>query len=479
VERTSQPSFRAQNSHQAEKMALLRGVLDLQVLCLLLLLTTSLIFETATSFSITPSTSAAAAHSKSIDDAVNVQVWDNVLSPEQCQALNDFSYDHNERADDNDHIFAYPGTTASSSVSSTEAAVASALTPLEYALSSIVEQLLLLHPQTTTTNNTTAPIVVEYWCRQDYLDLEVHSDIDERLLEDASKRQLRYPQFGHVLYLQKDDEEPVGPTCVFAEQLGGWSQNNANDEDSSATVDTTDTTVLVTVPVIPGRLLRFPGSAMHGVPKPLHRWFLTMKEQDELKWSDDDVDEEELERSVVLFNIWEESGPLGVAQIDQSYYDEEGDSAVLPDGIVLDDDDVDDDGDDYDENHAHNHDHDSTLKETLVGGDDALDDEARQRNEWLDEFGDNFETLRCQPKEVWEAVSILEQENGDPNTSCSPTGGDERQDHDLLHVPLMGSKARRLHPKKYGTLRSNQAHVEQGLKDPVTPRMFLLSRNVY
>jgi hypothetical protein len=47
--------------------------------------------------------------------------------------------------------------------------------------------------------------IVEYcWSRQEYLNLDAHSDIDEEELEDDGS--LRYPEFAHVLYLQKYED---------------------------------------------------------------------------------------------------------------------------------------------------------------------------------------------------------------------------------------------------------------------------------
>lgn len=97
--------------------------------------------------------------------------------------------------------------------------------------------------------------VVESWSRQEFLNMDTHSDIDERAFNEDGL--LRFPEWGHVLYLNVDVNMRA-PTCVFS-QFGGWAKEGDSD---------LVTTTIVTVPAVQGRVLRFPGSAMHAVSRP-------------------------------------------------------------------------------------------------------------------------------------------------------------------------------------------------------------------
>ncbi|KAI2494694.1 hypothetical protein MHU86_19829 [Fragilaria crotonensis] len=142
--------------------------------------------------------------------------------------------------------------------------------------------------------------------------------MDEAQLEQEGTP--RYPSYSHVLYLhlqttsqQKQQQESnqtctlPAPTCIIL------TDDQADDE-------TTKPTKLVTVPAVVGRLLRFPGNLLHAVPKPYDRWLqqldghdveTTFAREEDMEDDDDDDDDESL-RSVLLFNTWEERGPLEV-----------------------------------------------------------------------------------------------------------------------------------------------------------------------
>ena len=154
---------------------------------------------------------------------------------------------------------------------------------------------------------------VEYWCRQDYLDLEVHSDIDELALEleEEEGRILRYPEHGHVLYLQidienSDDAYNSCPTCIFPTRRGGWKSSLSTTRDSDDSDDDDDddddsgnnnndnnaSIPIVTIPAVQGRVVRFKGDLMHAVPKPATRWLLSKEAQRDLSLLEYDGDYE-------------------------------------------------------------------------------------------------------------------------------------------------------------------------------------------
>jgi hypothetical protein len=140
---------------------------------------------------------------------------------------------------------------------------------------------------------------VEYWTRQEWRSIEAHADVDELLAkkEDAfADAGFRYPRNGHVLYLQVGTEVR-GPTCIFPDRVSGGDLVRPDEKS----VD------LVTVPAVPGRLLRFEGSYLHAVPRPTDLWFLKF-----VKGGAEYTPEEEWGRSVILFNTWDENPPLDV-----------------------------------------------------------------------------------------------------------------------------------------------------------------------
>ena len=136
------------------------------------------------------------------------------------------------------------------------------------------------------------------------------------------------------------------------------------------------------------------------------------EDEDDEEWRDEEndyeYDEEEVERSVLLFNTWADDGPppMGVT----------GDYATgaLPEGIEL------------------------------SKGDAAAflqSQEARLLKEWQEDYGQNRERLRCNPRHEWSNVEIQ-----------SVAGSDSACHGHVLNVSLMGNQKRRLHPEKYVAL---------------------------
>ena len=158
---------------------------------------------------------------------------------------------------------------------------------------------------------------VEYWARQEWRSIEAHADVDEFRAkeEDASSEApdfaalgpdgYRYPKFGHVLYLQVGSEVR-GPTCVWPDRRSAGELLKKLDQTCESSQEA-DQIELLIVPAQKGRLLRFPGSAFHAVPRPHNLWFLPF-----VMGSAVHEPVEEYGRSVVLFNIWNEA-PKGVS----------------------------------------------------------------------------------------------------------------------------------------------------------------------
>jgi hypothetical protein len=149
--------------------------------------------------------------------------------------------------------------------------------------------------------------VVEYWTRQEWRSIEAHADVDEFLAKsqdaagNTNSSDFRYPKNGHVLYL-KVGTEVRGPTCIFPGRRSGkdllMSMSEHNEKKGG--ID------LVTVPAVAGRLLRFPGEALHAVPRPADLWLRTF-----VQGAPTYEPEEEWGRSVILFNTWDEA-PMNV-----------------------------------------------------------------------------------------------------------------------------------------------------------------------
>lgn len=325
-----------------------------------------------------------------------VRVYDGVFSSEACEMIHYLAVEHYERTNDGSSIFTRPPHNDRP------------LTPIEHAIDSALIEL---------GDNTKR---VEYWSRDEYMNIDVHADIDEAMLEDEGV--VRCPLVGHVLYLQVQTGLH-GPTCVFPREQKGWDLREENEKD------------LVVVPAVEGRLLRFPGSAMHAVPNPPDRWLMSRKEERALReeeeeeaakdeddddWDedDDDEDDEEVERSVLLFNTWpdDEPAPWGV----------NGDVATgaLPEGIEINEEDA------------------AAYFESQ---------EAEILREWEEEYGQSGEKVRCNPFDQWVPLNIQSISSG------------ANENHIDVNVSLMGNKNRRMFPKRYAELKGPREEMSGAL----------------
>jgi len=170
---------------------------------------------------------------------------------------------------------------------------------------------------------------VEFWTRVEWRSIQAHADVDEyRAKQEHQSGEIkdgfRYPRNGHVLYLQVGSHVR-GPTCVFPNRRSGGdllrkietettcegsdaSCNGNNEHDESSVEENEhDNVELVTVPAVPGRLLRFQGDSLHAVPRPTDLWLLNF-----VKGVPTFEPEEDWGRSVILFNTWDDEPPLGL-----------------------------------------------------------------------------------------------------------------------------------------------------------------------
>ena len=298
-----------------------------------------------------------------VDDII--KVYDNVLDEETAKWLHRYSVKEYERTTSpqrggskgtgRQFVFPLPAAAASTSTMQKEEATldndggedSTAIDddddvgPLIYTLNDIIHEMLKIssmnlnlevsNTTTTTTTTTTAAgettnittnngpmYYVEFWTRQSWQHILAHQDMDEGHYHRQRKMRanktttttdddvgddfsfLLHPEYGHVLYLTKGSSV-IGPTVVFNTTTGGSLLSEKDTTSSSST-----TTTMVTVPVVPGRLLQFKGNLLHGVPRPYHvYWTLEQEYPPQTK------PEHLYGRSVILFNLWPYSqGPV-------------------------------------------------------------------------------------------------------------------------------------------------------------------------
>jgi len=133
------------------------------------------------------------------------------------------------------------------------------------------------------------------WWRDEWVHVEAHEDVDEYLFESTGER--RYPEHAHVLYLTVG-RAIRAPTCV-------WDRTHEHAPRSGTLGE------LSIVPARTGRLLRFNGKRMHGVPRPTLRWLPLSSRNEGVSAvsstegsSSQRPTKDDLVRSVVLFNTW-------------------------------------------------------------------------------------------------------------------------------------------------------------------------------
>jgi hypothetical protein len=201
---------------------------------------------------------------------------------------------------------------------------------------------------------------VEYWARQSWMHLECHRDCDEFLngVGFDSERQgarrtsamLRYPKHGHVLYLDVGSGVR-GPTCIFedadqvpvsaraASPLGGVEEAAGASGSELRPTAVRLVPILRKMHVVPARsarLLRFDGSAMHGVPRPYDA-YLSGGGVDEQLTRGFGAEGCDMKRQVLLFNVWADGPPLNLEPVALGTGRDSSSAALAPRCRVRDD----------------------------------------------------------------------------------------------------------------------------------------------
>mmetsp|Transcript_14613 Transcript_14613/g.30011 ORF Transcript_14613/g.30011 Transcript_14613/m.30011 type:complete len:369 (-) Transcript_14613:276-1382(-) len=338
-----------------------------------------------------------------------------------------------------------------------------------------------------------APIV-GYWSRDEYVNLDIHADLDEVSLEEEAERceessdgegcdaTLRFPERTHLLYLH--DIFYPAPTWVFLDRLGGWDGLNATDARRGTRKDCERKKGVEAVAVPPrgGRLLRFDGRAMHGVPRPFDRWlrsdveeelvarYLEYNDDDDFSLEDynDDVDNSariwfnsaEMDQSrwrpVLVFNTWRDHIPHeikmdvstgeGVASLRESNHrPTDSNSYYKPDV-------PEDPREQEGWNLLSKAEQKGKIKQWMQGyftkemneGCEEDREDGELLSKWEEEFGDKLEGLRCRSPSEWTKAQI--DVGGEVTIESS---GDLALP---MRANLLGHRARRLHQDTTGRL---------------------------
>lgn len=128
---------------------------------------------------------------------------------------------------------------------------------------------------------------VEYWARREWAHIPMHRDLVESLLDYGI---YVMPEHAHVVYLHVGSHVLAPTTVLHGETLAHS---------------------LVTVPAVRGRLLRFNGTNLHGVPRPHDVWIRaaansahhTHADGGQFRWPTA-AEGPEMRRDVLLFNTW-------------------------------------------------------------------------------------------------------------------------------------------------------------------------------
>jgi hypothetical protein len=241
---------------------------------------------------------------------LKIDIYDNLFDPETCNQLHQLACSHSDQIGDDSNLF-YRNLQGGNH--------SEHFSPLESVLDGLLTQVL----------NDTTTKVVEYWSRQEYLNMDAHCDVDEHMLK--AQQRVRCPEWAHILYALVQPNVSA-PTCIIPTRKGGWETSLHERGNAATTLD------VVVVPAVSGRLVRFPGNMMHAVPKPPHRWFLSKEDEvamRELQQKEEcsDSDKHGMERSVILFNCWSNTSPPPRGLLQEKTI------RGVPSGIVIDGDD--------------------------------------------------------------------------------------------------------------------------------------------
>ena len=181
--------------------------------------------------------------------------------------------------------------------------------PCRTSVESVIDSIL-------TSAGDDSPIV-EYWWREEWMNLEMHRDLDEKLA--VQQGPVRFPNHAHVLYLNVG-EQVNGPTVVLHD----------SSDRSKKSFDK-----ISVVPALTGRLLRFDGDMMHAVPRPPLAYFDEAEGGTNLElWNrrrpvdENDPELSVFRRSVLLFNTWSDVPPHEIPQTPPPGTLKESDSEI-------------------------------------------------------------------------------------------------------------------------------------------------------
>ena len=157
--------------------------------------------------------------------------------------------------------------------------------------------------------------MVEYWWREEWMNLECHRDVDEKRGQYVLDVPLLVPENAHVLYLHVGSEVH-GPTVILhdTQPRSASIDGSIVDISLSASDKQQQFDHMSVVPALSGRLLRFDGKLMHCVPRPALAYLDEEEGGSNLElWtrrrpsSDDDPELTVFRRSVLLFNTWRQN----------------------------------------------------------------------------------------------------------------------------------------------------------------------------
>lgn len=324
----------------------------------------------------------------------SVRVFDNVFSKETCRDLMWLCKEHSERAAECDGSSIFYRDKGSP------------LTPLEKAIDSVL------------TSIGDASNIVEYWSREQYINIDAHADIDEKGLLNHEEK-IQCPIQGHILYLSIG-KDLLGPTFIFPDKLEGWSTERETDNNNVE---------MIIIPALQGRLVHFDGRAMHAVPKPVDRWLLSdvdefvlrEKENDAARRCDDsrqlgDFIDDDNHRHVLLFNTWD----YGPAYVDED-----------------------------------------PVFSISRGRDSSL------ISRWQRKYGKLSEKIICNQFGNWREAAI---------SDITEIDYDNMHDTVTMRVNLMGNKKRRCYPKPYSKLSgSSMETMRTAMTELEKPSRLLLN----
>ena len=234
---------------------------------------------------------------------------------------------------------------------------------------------------------------VEYWGRPRWSSVPAHFDCDEGGL--VRRRERQHPTSGHVLYLDVPPDVR-GPTVL-------WRPVARGSEGGGSSSDGNEGAKVFTVPAVSGRLLRFSGSWVHGVPRPAREY---------IGEGDDDEEEgEEAEASSEEEEQGEEQDEGEEEEDEEEDGEEEGEEEGEEDEGKEEEDDEEEEGEEEEEEVRRLVLLFNTWNEAPPSPDDKADaPEAAKRGE-LTRYDDDVPAA-CTPRASWRPASFVTDVEG-------------------------------------------------------------------